>query len=109
MRGTQGILVVLGLSAFVLALPALAGRAAPLLLAQSTQPSLNRTNDPDVQDGIDKRNKQERDRLEQERKQRLEACVQDHETGMGALERFQKEGAIRDNCSRTLLTIGIRG
>jgi hypothetical protein len=102
-------LIVLGMAACALATPALAGGAAPLLLAQSTQPSLNPTNDPDVQRGIDERNKQERDRLEQERKQRIEVCVQAHEVDMTTMERFQRENSIRDNCSRQVETIGIRG
>jgi hypothetical protein len=102
-------LIVFGMAACVLATPALAGGAAPLRLAQSTQPSLNPTSDPDVQRGIDERNKQERDRLEQERKQRIEACVQAHEVDMTTMERFQRENSIRDNCSRQVETIGIRG
>jgi hypothetical protein len=44
-------LVVLGMAASVLATPALVSGVPPLLLAQSTQPSLNPTNDPDVQRG----------------------------------------------------------
>ena len=86
-------IVLLGVSlasAFVMTGPALAGGAAPPPVM--AQQNMNPTNDPEVQRGIDQR-------LEQERQNRINACVQQQEANMDATARAQADDRIRNNCT----------
>ena len=92
---SEKIVTALGLAAFALTAPALADGGStpdtsrPLLMAQQ---NMNPTNDPEVQRGIDQR-------LEQERQNRINACVQQQEANMDATARAQADDRIRNNCT----------